>query len=55
METEKIIVSVLVNICRERIFVNVTRKDGSHCEELDDEIPTCLNGASVQINLKNEG
>tara|TARA_R100001244_G_scaffold82709_1_gene64106 strand:- start:511 stop:708 length:198 start_codon:yes stop_codon:yes gene_type:complete len=65
METKEIVemsnklsnedLSVLIAMNRSRVFVHVTRKDGSHCEELDDEVPSCLNGNSVQINLKNEG
>tara|TARA_R110000824_G_scaffold288786_1_gene477243 strand:- start:26 stop:232 length:207 start_codon:yes stop_codon:yes gene_type:complete len=44
----------LVELNHERFFVYVERQDGSHCEPLCTDVPTCINGNSVQINIQEE-
>ena len=42
----------LVQMNSNRFSVFVERHDGNHCETLCDVVPVCMNGNSIQINIK---
>ncbi len=42
----------LIEINSNRFSVFVDGVEGLHCETLHDEVPVCMNGNSIQINLK---
>lgn len=43
-------ISDLIYINKDRIFVFV----GNSCEELCNDLPVCINGSSIQINLQGD-